>query len=244
VTVDRQRFEKGIAIRQELGMHIQPGPNTDRAFFEWTAAELFGTVFARPGLALRERELITLAVIIAIGGSHENLSNHFRALRTIGFTDSQVKEVIIQTMYYCGWPRGAAANQIYNRTRGEGAGTADAGDTPRHGDGARIREQMGQGAKPADQDDAFFALTTGELFGGVFARPGLSLRERAMIALASTIALGGTPDQLADHFRAVRTLGLSDAETRELIVQAMYYSGWPRGAAANQVYNRLNADGG
>ena len=115
MAANQQQFEKGIAIRKELGMHTKPGPNVDAAFFAMTASDLFGGVFARPGLALRDREVITTAVIIAIGGSHENLSNHLRSLRAIGFSDDQIREIILQTMYYCGWPRGAAANQMFNR---------------------------------------------------------------------------------------------------------------------------------
>ena len=33
MSVDPQRFEKGIAVRKSLGMHVTPGPNVDEGFF-------------------------------------------------------------------------------------------------------------------------------------------------------------------------------------------------------------------
>ena len=95
--------------------------------------------------------------------------------------------------------------------------------------------------KPEGVDDDFQSLTLTELLGGIFARPGLVLRDRVMIALAATIAAGAESGYLRDHFRAAVSVGFSDVEIREIIVQTMYYCGWPRGAAANQIYNSLVA---
>ena len=110
-----RKQEAGRRIRTELGLDKYGnsfGSEKD-PFAEHTLAELWGTLFTRPGLTLREREMITLAVIIAGGGTFRNMATHFRACMHLGLTDQQIREIIIQTMYYAGWPKGAAALHNY-----------------------------------------------------------------------------------------------------------------------------------
>jgi 4-carboxymuconolactone decarboxylase len=64
-------------------------------------------VWARPGLSLRERELICLAVLITLGT--EGMDLHLRHAGTLGITENELKEVIFQAMYYAGQPRGLFA---------------------------------------------------------------------------------------------------------------------------------------
>jgi 4-carboxymuconolactone decarboxylase len=115
------RREAGLRILGELGLGGATPSNLDDEFFAHTTAELFGTVFVRPHLTLREREMITMAVIIAVGGTYENLSFHLRAAPKVGISDAQIREIIVQTMYYSGWPRGANAMTIWNRFKAEQA---------------------------------------------------------------------------------------------------------------------------
>jgi len=68
---------------------------------------VFGEVWARPGLSLRERELICLAVLITLGT--EGMDLHLRHAGTLGITENELKEVIFQAMYYAGQPRGLFA---------------------------------------------------------------------------------------------------------------------------------------
>ena len=117
MSVEDERFEAGLRVRRDMGWEGELPSGMDEDFFRHTTAELFGHVFTRPGLTLREREMITLAVIIAVGGGFENLYTHFKAARHLDITDEQIKEIIIQTMYYAGWPKGANATKIYNRIK-------------------------------------------------------------------------------------------------------------------------------
>jgi 4-carboxymuconolactone decarboxylase len=116
VTSD-ERFEAGLRVRDELGYEPGKPEFLDDDFFRHTTTNLFGTVFTRPGLSLRDREMITLAVIIAGGGTFENMYPHFRAVKKLGLSDTEIKELIIQTMYYAGWPKGANAAKIYKQIK-------------------------------------------------------------------------------------------------------------------------------
>lgn len=63
----------------------------------------FGAVWSRPGLARRDRSLVTLGILIATGKSAE-LRNHVRAGLNNGLSVEELQEVIIQAFPYCGFP--------------------------------------------------------------------------------------------------------------------------------------------
>jgi 4-carboxymuconolactone decarboxylase len=71
--------------------------------YEMSVGHLFGDVWARPGLSLRERQLVTLAANIAMARPTGNYS-HYRSAKHIGITHDEICEVIIQVGHYAGWP--------------------------------------------------------------------------------------------------------------------------------------------
>jgi 4-carboxymuconolactone decarboxylase len=68
----------------------------------------FGAVWARPGLARRDRSLVTLGMLIASGKTNE-LKNHVRAGLNNGLTVTELQEVLIQAIPYVGFPAVAEA---------------------------------------------------------------------------------------------------------------------------------------
>ena len=69
------------------------------------------------------------------------------------------------------------------------------------------------------------------LFGDVWARPGLSRRDRSLITCAALIA-GGNTEQLRSHVALGRENGLTTAELAEAITHLAFYAGWPRAMSA------------
>jgi 4-carboxymuconolactone decarboxylase len=74
-------------------------------------------------------------------------------------------------------------------------------------------------------------LTDDVLFGDVWARPGLSRRDRSLITCAALIANGNT-EQLRSHLAVGRDNGLTTAELAEAITHLAFYAGWPRAMSA------------
>jgi 4-carboxymuconolactone decarboxylase len=68
-------------------------------------------VWTRPGLQLRERSLINLAMISALNRPHE-LKLHVKAALTNGLTREEIREVILQVAVYCGVPAGIDSTRI------------------------------------------------------------------------------------------------------------------------------------
>ena len=77
----------------------------------------------------------------------------------------------------------------------------------------------------------FAQLTDEVLFGDVWARPGLSQRDRSLVTVSALIAMN-RPDQLRGHLARARQNGLSDAELLEAITQLAFYAGWPNAVTA------------
>jgi 4-carboxymuconolactone decarboxylase len=74
-------------------------------------------------------------------------------------------------------------------------------------------------------------LTDDVLFGDVWAREGLSQRDRSLITIAALIANGNT-DQLVGHLNRAKTNGISEAEISEVMTHLAFYAGWPRAISA------------
>ncbi|MET8169030.1 carboxymuconolactone decarboxylase family protein (plasmid) [Streptomyces sp. NBC_00080] len=69
---------------------------------------VWGALWGREGLAPRDRSLVTLGILIALGAETE-LKTHVRIARTNGLTPEEIAEVIYHSSGYTGFPRAVAA---------------------------------------------------------------------------------------------------------------------------------------
>lgn len=81
---------------------------------ELTDDVLFGDVWERPGLSKRDRSLITVAALIALGRDKQ-LVGHLRRGLDNGLTRDELAEVITHLSFYAGWPAGMTASEILAR---------------------------------------------------------------------------------------------------------------------------------
>ncbi|MGH7555975.1 MAG: carboxymuconolactone decarboxylase family protein [Longimicrobiales bacterium] len=85
---------------------------------ELTINHLFAHVWNRPGLSMRDRSLITIA-LLAAAGRPDQLRSHVRGARSRGMTDDEIAEVMIHTAHYAGWPAGVAGQAIADEVAAE-----------------------------------------------------------------------------------------------------------------------------
>ena len=64
-------------------------------------------------------------------------------------------------------------------------------------------------------------------FADVYARPGLSLRDREIATIAALTAMGNATPQLKVHIQAGLNVGLTEEEIKEVIIQMSVYAGFP-----------------
>ena len=107
--VDRQMFEKGLAIRRSvLGEEyvdnaIKTADDFSRPLQELVTQYCWGEIWGRPGLDRKTRSLINLAMISALNRPHE-VKMHIKGALNNGLTKDQIQEVFLQVAIYCGVP--------------------------------------------------------------------------------------------------------------------------------------------
>ena len=118
----KKRRKRGMDVLKKMGrenlMLEQKALYPD--LYELSVGHLFGDVWARPGLTLRERQLVTLAANIALCRPTGNYS-HYRSARHIGISQREICEVILQVGHYAGWPTLAHAVRQYTEVLKEEA---------------------------------------------------------------------------------------------------------------------------
>ncbi|MGO4382685.1 carboxymuconolactone decarboxylase family protein [Specibacter sp. RAF43] len=61
----------------------------------------WGNVWSRPGLDIKTRSMLNLALLTALNRPHQ-FEGHLRGALNNGVTEQQIQEVLLQTMIYCG----------------------------------------------------------------------------------------------------------------------------------------------
>jgi 4-carboxymuconolactone decarboxylase len=84
-------------------------------------------------------------------------------------------------------------------------------------------------------------LTDDVLFGDVWARPGLSPRDRSLVTVSALIALN-RPDQLRSHLARALDNGVSKDEIAEALTHLAFYAGWPNAIGAAGVAREVFAN--
>ena len=89
-------------------------------------------------------------------------------------------------------------------------------------------------------DDDLWAFTTDVVFGEIWARPGLSLRDRELVTLTALVA--AKADGISIHMRNAHHVGISYAEMKELIMQCTVYLGMPKALFAMRKLKAVMAE--
>lgn len=117
------QYEAGMKTRRAvLGDEYVDGAEArktplDEDFQRFIAQNAWGAVWSRPGLPLRERSLITLAVLAALGNWDE-FELHAGATVNTGATPEDLSEMLMHVAVYGGVPRANQAMKIVKRVVG------------------------------------------------------------------------------------------------------------------------------
>src|SRR5437588_6032459 len=80
-------------------------------FVDYFVGSAWGEIWTRPGLDLRTRSCITVAMLVALNRPEE-LVIHLRGALNNGVTREELKEVLLQAAVYCGVPAANSAFKI------------------------------------------------------------------------------------------------------------------------------------
>ena len=102
-------FEKGLEVRRAVlgkdfvDKSINDADDFTRPLQELITEYCWGSVWARPGLPLKTRSLINLAMLTALNRPHE-VKLHVQGALNNGCSKEEIMEVFLQTAVYCGIP--------------------------------------------------------------------------------------------------------------------------------------------
>ena len=93
---------------------------------EMTENVVYGDVWERPELSKRDRSLITVATLIALGRERQ-LKGHIGRALDNGVTSEEISEIITHLALYAGWPAAmtaaVVARDVFAAHTGEGVGS-------------------------------------------------------------------------------------------------------------------------
>ena len=116
-----QRFEQGMAVRREVlgDAHVDGAEARKTAFDErfqrFITEGAWGTVWTGETLTRRERSLVTVALLAALGHDEE-LAMHVRATANTGASAEDIAEVLLHVAVYAGVPAANRAIKIAKDT--------------------------------------------------------------------------------------------------------------------------------
>lgn len=111
------RFERGMnvltTIDGESGQRVidslaDISPELGHQIVAWG----FGDIYDRPGLAPRDRQLVTLGMLTALGGCEPQLEVHINAALNTGLTSEEIVEALLHSAVYCGIPKALNATFV------------------------------------------------------------------------------------------------------------------------------------
>jgi len=118
------RYAQGMKIRRRVlgDAHVDAAEanksDFDQAFQDLITEGAWGSVWARDTLSLRERSMLTLALLAATGNFDE-IAMHIRATENTGASPDDVMEALLHVAVYAGAPRANHAIRIARETYAE-----------------------------------------------------------------------------------------------------------------------------
>jgi 4-carboxymuconolactone decarboxylase len=194
---------------------------------------LYGDVWRRPDLSPRDRSLVTITALIAVG-KPTPLAGHLGRAFDNGVLPSEASGLLAHLAVYCGWPSAVAAldayEQVYTARKIDTAALrAESPRLPPHGsDAARARALTENFGAVAPK---FVQLTNDVVFDDLWRRPDLSLRDRSLVTIVALAAMGDD-DQLEFYVRRGLESGMTRAQIAEVLTHLGFYAGWGKATKA------------
>jgi 4-carboxymuconolactone decarboxylase len=102
---EEARYERGLKKMTEIyGVPVEefiaPLGDLGRYMVEFP----YGDIYSRDGLAARDREIATIAMLTALGGREPQLRVHMNSALNVGLTPDELYEIILHTLIFAGFP--------------------------------------------------------------------------------------------------------------------------------------------
>jgi 4-carboxymuconolactone decarboxylase len=118
-TSPETRYDKGLAIQKavfgEMIDHMYERSPKDQLHIQrFLSANCFGDYYTRNGLDIKVRELVTLSILIALGGVESQIKGHIQGNLNVGNDREILLSLITQLLPWVGYPRTLNALKCLN----------------------------------------------------------------------------------------------------------------------------------
>jgi 4-carboxymuconolactone decarboxylase len=259
VDVDTDRYQRGLQVLRQVGGadYDRPISNLSQVapdLARFTVEFAYGDLMARPGLDLKARELCTVAALTALGNAQPQLQYHINGALNVGWSQTDIIEVIILATVYAGFPAAlngiTAAREVFEHRGGPESAAPTSGEPgdERYRRGLRAIERVSgdagltvvEGLNDVAPDLGRFVVEFS--YGDVITRPALDYKIKELATVALLTALGTAQPQLKVHIQAALNVGNSRDEIVQAIEQMAVYAGFPAALnginAAREVFDK------
>ncbi|MFM7060676.1 MAG: carboxymuconolactone decarboxylase family protein [Actinomycetes bacterium] len=102
--------ERGMDKMQEVYGFTYDPADVEGPFVDVTVDHLFGEIWTREGLDVRERRMLTIGALGALGLGNLLEIQFTSALANGEFTEDQIREIVLHLTHYVGWPLATSMN--------------------------------------------------------------------------------------------------------------------------------------
>ena len=119
-TTQENREEKGLAIQKQIigtdtvEKLYNTSPADQMHIQHFLSAHCFGDHYTRTGIDLPTRELLTLSVLVSLGGCEAQVKGHVNANLNVGNDRARLIDVLTQLLPFIGYPRMLNALRVVN----------------------------------------------------------------------------------------------------------------------------------
>jgi 4-carboxymuconolactone decarboxylase len=124
--MDEQR-KRGLEKMNEVYGWEMPNIEGD-PYFDLTVDHLFGDIWSRPGLSMRDKRIMTLSIVTALGEQDLAEIQVNAALQNGELTADELKEMAVFLTQYVGFPRGSGLNGVIGRVVAKHKKAAERGE--------------------------------------------------------------------------------------------------------------------
>lgn len=235
---DDIRAQSAATHAKLFGENAPAPPHVPAELTDLLSEITHGAVWSRPGLAMPDRMLATIAALAA-NVRLAPLRRHVGPALDLGLTPNAIQEICLQSLLYSGFVHVedvfAVLGEVF-ATRGITPPEAPRDMTSLEDLSARGSEKMNtihgtraqQGyADPANTTTAaMYPAAVRYGYGALWSRPGLDTRQRALVSVAAFTSLRMT-DQVKKFGQSAMNAGATRAEIVETIIQTAPYAGFP-----------------
>ncbi|KUH85528.1 MULTISPECIES: carboxymuconolactone decarboxylase family protein [unclassified Mycobacterium] len=248
--VHTSRRERGLRAFTEV-MTVEPPTDTTPAIAEGLIDFVFADVWTRSVLSRRDRRFVTLACVAAADADAPLEQHIYAALKSGDISITEMREAVLHFAVYAGWPKASRFNifvdiqwQRIHDERGEAPPPpepllplpteSDPEKRLQGGEQAFVDVNCIPFAPPRD-DPYQGAGILNFVFGEMWRRPGLGMKERRLITVACVAFQDADIPILSHVYAALKSGDISFDEMDEVALQFTAYYGCAKGFRLNQV---------